>query len=69
MVVKVLRGIEGPLTRESVTRALRDVAPVNNALAAGPFVFGPAVRRNPNRRSLAGRWRVVHPPWLDFPAI
>lgn len=72
MLVKVLRGIEGPVTRESVTRALRGMAPVSNALTAEPFVFGAGDRHGPNRSALAmrlegGRWRVAHPQWLSFP--
>jgi branched-chain amino acid transport system substrate-binding protein len=72
MIVKVIRGIAGPVTRESVTRALRNMAPVHNALAAEDFLVGGAARHNPNRSALAmrlvdGRWRIASPTWLGFP--
>jgi branched-chain amino acid transport system substrate-binding protein len=72
MIVRVIRDIPGPVTRKSVTRALRQMSPVRNSLAAEDFMVGEATRHNPNRSALAmqlvdGRWRVAHPVWLGFP--
>jgi branched-chain amino acid transport system substrate-binding protein len=71
MLVKVMHGIDGPVTRASVTRALRAMEPVANAFAPDPFVVGAAQRHNPNRSALPlrlvdGRWRVAHPQWIRF---
>lgn len=38
--VEVLRGIEGDITRESVSRALEAMDPITNTIAGTPFVVG-----------------------------
>lgn len=71
MFVKAVRTIEGPVTRESVARALRDMPAVANALTAEPFVVGHAGAHNPNRSAIPmqlsqGRWRVAHTGWIGY---
>lgn len=71
MLVKVLRSIPGPITRESVTRALRSMSAIPSSLAAEPFIVGPAERHNPNRSGLPmqikdGGWRIAHHEWITF---
>jgi branched-chain amino acid transport system substrate-binding protein len=71
MFVKAVRMIEGPVTRESVARALREMPPVVNALTAEPFVVGNASAHSPNRSAIPmqlshGRWRVAHSAWISY---
>ncbi|KQV90484.1 ABC transporter substrate-binding protein [Rhizobacter sp. Root1221] len=71
VLVKVMRGIRGPITRASVTEALRTMQPIANSLADEPFVFGPASQHQPHRSALPlrltnGRWRIAHARWVRF---
>jgi branched-chain amino acid transport system substrate-binding protein len=75
ILVKTLLSIDGPITRASVTRALREMKPMANPLLPEPFVVGSAAHHNPNRSALAlrleqGRWRVAHAQWIraELPA-
>ncbi|MDO9135580.1 ABC transporter substrate-binding protein, partial [Hydrogenophaga sp.] len=63
--VTTLRGIEGDITRESVTKAFQSMAPRKVSLMGTPFSFGNAPRHNPNRAAIpvrieGGKWRVAH---------
>lgn len=63
--VTTLRGIEGDITRESVTRAFESMTPRKVSLMGTPFSFGKAPRHNPNRAAIpvrleGGKWRVAH---------
>lgn len=71
LLVKVMRGIRGPVTRAAVAEALRTMQPIANPLVDEPFVFGPGTRHQPHRSALPmqlvnGRWRVAHAQWLRF---
>ncbi|HSV36687.1 ABC transporter substrate-binding protein [Ramlibacter sp. WS9] len=71
MFGKAVRGISGPITRETVAKALREMAPVSNALTASPFVVGPGRSHNPNNSGIPmqlkdGQWRVAHSKWISF---
>lgn len=71
MLVKVLRSISGPITRDTVTKALRSMAPVPSNFTAEPFIFGPGDRHAPNRSALPmqfieGSWRIAHHEWITF---
>lgn len=64
IIVEVLRGIEGDITRESVTAALQAHPPIENPLLGMPFVFGEAKAHTPNRaskmvQSQGASWQVV----------
>lgn len=73
MLVRALNEIKGPVTRASVTKALRDMAPARNALTAAPFQVGDGRAPKPNRSAIpmvlrAGRWEVAHPEWITLEA-
>lgn len=52
ILVEVLRGIDGEITRESVTAAFRGLDEVESPLMGMPFTFGDAAAHNPNRASM-----------------
>ncbi|MFI6297313.1 ABC transporter substrate-binding protein [Nonomuraea sp. NPDC050790] len=45
--VQVLKGIKGPITRESVTKAFKEMKPVDYPMVGTPYVFGPGEAHNP----------------------
>ncbi|MEV4894326.1 ABC transporter substrate-binding protein [Nonomuraea sp. NPDC055795] len=45
--VQVLKGIQGPITRESVTKAFKEMKPVDYPMVGTPYVFGPGDAHNP----------------------
>jgi len=47
--IGVLKSITGEINRESVTKALRAMEPVSNAMVGTPWVFGPGKSHNSNR--------------------
>lgn len=70
--VRVLRGIPGEITRESVTAAFQTLKPLEVAFSGTPFTFGMAQRHNPNHATLPmqlsdGRWRIAHHTWVVAP--
>lgn len=69
--VNVLRGIEGDITRESVTRAFKTMKERKVPLMGTPFSFGQAAQHNPNRAAVpvrldAGKWVVAHWDYITF---
>lgn len=69
--VKVLRGIEGDITRESVTQAFKTLKEQRVPLMGTPFSFGQAAQHNPNRAAVpvrleAGRWVVAHWDYITY---
>lgn len=69
VLVKVMRGIDGPINRASVTKALQNMQPIANPLVDEPFVFGPGRQHQPHRSAIPmrlseGRWRVFHAQWI-----
>ncbi|PZO19983.1 MAG: branched-chain amino acid ABC transporter substrate-binding protein [Burkholderiales bacterium] len=69
--VTALRGIEGDITRESVTKAFKSMEPRKVSLMGSPFSFGPAPRHNPNRAAIpvrleGGKWRVAHWEYITY---
>lgn len=71
ILVEVLRGIEGEITRESVTAALRGAGEIAHPLMGMPFVFSDAAAHNPNRASKMvqakeGGWETVS-DWVLVP--
>ncbi|MFI9556812.1 ABC transporter substrate-binding protein [Nonomuraea endophytica] len=45
--VQVLKGIQGPITRESVTKAFKEMKPVDYPMVGTPYVFGAGDAHNP----------------------
>lgn len=73
VIVDVIKGIDGPVTRDAVASALRAMKPASYPIAAGPYVFGKGATDRPMRATKvvklqAGAWNVVTPDWLDVPA-
>lgn len=69
ILVKVMRGIKGDITRESVTKALQQTKPFEQSMLAMPFTFGDGPEHHPNQaaipvRLIDGRWRIAHHEWL-----
>ena len=69
--VNVLRGIEGDINRESVTRAFKTLKERKVPLMGTPFSFGQAAQHNPNRAAVpvrldAGKWVVAHWDYITF---
>jgi branched-chain amino acid transport system substrate-binding protein len=74
VVVQVLRGIKGEITRESVTRAFKTMAPRPIPLMGTPYSFGPGARHNPNRANMpvqlqGGKWVIAHWEYITIPSM
>ncbi|RFS82514.1 ABC transporter substrate-binding protein [Actinomadura spongiicola] len=72
VVVQVLKGIKGDITRESVTKAFKEMKPINYPMVGTPYVFGPGNEHNPIKGSQFvkaenGAWKVL-PGGFTVPA-
>lgn len=70
----VLKGIQGDVTRESVTKALREMKPVSDPMVGTPYVFGPARTHHDNTAgwpiklaSGTNKWELAAQDWLRIP--
>ncbi|RZU66231.1 amino acid/amide ABC transporter substrate-binding protein (HAAT family) [Microterricola gilva] len=73
--IDVLKGIEGDITRESVTKALHEMAPIENPMSGTPWVFGTA---ETHADQVAGwpikltsgtnKWELSGDDWLRIPS-
>ncbi|WP_410674217.1 ABC transporter substrate-binding protein [Amycolatopsis sp. cmx-4-68] len=70
----VVRGIKGDVTRESVTKALREMKPVTDPMVGTPYVFGPARTHHDNTAGWpiklatgTNKWELAAPDWLRIP--
>jgi branched-chain amino acid transport system substrate-binding protein len=70
----VVRGIKGDVTRESVTKALREMKPVSDPMVGTPYVFGPAATHHDNTAGWpiklatgTNKWELVAQDWLRIP--
>lgn len=62
--VQVLKGIQGDITRASVTKAFKDMKPIDYPMAGSPWVFGPGGEHSPIKGSQfvkadKGGWKVL----------
>ncbi|WP_207400775.1 ABC transporter substrate-binding protein [Actinomadura roseirufa] len=62
--VDVLKTIKGDITRESVTKAFKEMRPINYPMVGTPYVFGPGDKHNPIQGSRfvkadKGGWKVL----------
>ncbi|MGC7098796.1 ABC transporter substrate-binding protein [Amycolatopsis lurida] len=71
----VVRGISGDVTRESVTKALREMQPITDPMVGTPYVFGPGETHHGNTAgwpiklsSGTNRWELAADDWLRIPA-
>jgi len=72
--VEVLQDIDGEITRESVSRALESMDPVENTIAGSPFIVGTPESRVPNTSvkiitNENGGWKVVSDGFFTLPAL
>jgi branched-chain amino acid transport system substrate-binding protein len=73
ILVDTLKGIDGDITRESVTKALHATTDYRSDLVGSPFSFAPAKAHNPNQASKIvqvaedGTWKTVSKDWLRLP--
>jgi branched-chain amino acid transport system substrate-binding protein len=72
ILVHVLKGIKGKITRASVTARFRTLIDYGVPLLGAPFTFGPGKTHQPNRSSKMvrlhdGKWVVVTPNWVTLP--
>ncbi len=72
--VGVLRGMREPITRESVTRALRSASAQPHPMLGSPLDIGNRRAHAPNRTALAmkleaGTWRIAAPFWIQVPDL
>jgi branched-chain amino acid transport system substrate-binding protein len=70
--VDVLKGLDGPVTRENVTKALQAMKPVSNPLGGNPYQFGADAAHAPMHAAKVvklenGTWKVVTANWLVLP--
>ena len=72
IMVGVLEGIDGEITRESVAAALRGLDPVDTGITGTPYAFGEADAHGSNRAAkfvelVDGAWVVKTPEWIVVP--
>jgi branched-chain amino acid transport system substrate-binding protein len=72
-MLDVIKSVDGPVTRESVNKALLSMKPVSYPLAGSPYVFGPGATHSPMQASKVmklekGGWTVETKDWLVVPA-
>jgi branched-chain amino acid transport system substrate-binding protein len=74
LLVRTLRKMPAPITRASVTAALRQMPPQEHPLLGMPFHIGDAARHSPNRTAIPmqlvqGVWRIAAPDWIRVPDV
>lgn len=72
IMVGVLAGIDGEITRESVASALLGLEPVDTGLTGTPYAFGAGDAHGSNRAAkfvelVDGAWVVKTPEWIVVP--
>ena len=72
IMVSVLEGIEGEISRESVGAALLALEPIDTGLTGTPYAFGDAPAHGSNRAAKFvelrdGSWVVKPPEWIIVP--
>jgi branched-chain amino acid transport system substrate-binding protein len=71
--IDIVKSINGPVTRDTVTSALLKMKPVTYPLAGSPYVFGDAKIHAPMHATKImkldhGAWKVQTPDWVVLPA-
>lgn len=72
MLIDVIKHIDGPVTRQSVTHALHNMKPIPTPLSGSPFIFGKGRRHAPMQATKVvslkhGQWKVLTPNWVRLP--
>ncbi len=72
--IEVLEGMDGDITRETVTKALHDMKPIENPMVGTPWVFGTADAHHDNTagwpiKLLSGTnaWESNGDDWIVIP--
>ncbi|MBR1177170.1 ABC transporter substrate-binding protein [Bradyrhizobium sp. KB893862 SZCCT0404] len=73
VMLDVIKSIDGPVTRESINKALLAMMPQSYPLAGSPFVFGPGATHAPMQavkvmKLQNGGWTVETKDWMVVPA-
>ncbi|WP_131741103.1 ABC transporter substrate-binding protein [Actinomadura roseirufa] len=72
-LVTVLKGIKGDITREAVTKAMKDLKPLESGMTGLPFAFGSGKSHASNlaakfvQPDAKGGWTVLTPDWVKLP--
>jgi branched-chain amino acid transport system substrate-binding protein len=74
ILIDVLKSIDGPVTRDSVAKALHTMKPMPNSLVGTPYYFGPDKKHASSRATKivkleAGKWVVETPQFVVLPEI
>ena len=72
VMIDTISAIDGEVTRESVTAALREGKELKYPIAGSPFVFGDADQHAPMQATkimqlVDGKWTVKTPDWFTLP--
>jgi len=72
--IDVIKGIDGPVTRDSVTKALLTMKPAKYPLAGSPYIFGEDKTHSPMQSTKImkldhGAWKVLTPDWVVLPTL
>ncbi|MEW6639508.1 MAG: ABC transporter substrate-binding protein [Pseudomonadota bacterium] len=72
--VDVIKSIDGPVTRDSVTNALLKMKPAKYPLAGSPYIFGEDKTHSPMQSTKImkldhGAWKVLTPDWVVLPTL
>ena len=72
IMVGVLEGIDGEITRESVAQALLNFEPIETGMTGTPYAFGEGAAHGSNRAAkfvelVDGQWVVRTPQWIVVP--
>lgn len=72
VLIDTISGIDGEVTRESVTAALKQGKELKYPIAGSPYVFGDAGSHSPMQASkimqlVDGKWTVKSPEWFTLP--
>ncbi|MBR1217707.1 ABC transporter substrate-binding protein [Bradyrhizobium sp. U87765 SZCCT0131] len=70
----VIKSIDGPVTRDSVTSALLKMKPAKYPLAGSPYIFGEDKTHSPMQSTKImkldhGAWKVLTPDWVVLPTM
>ncbi|WP_245578813.1 ABC transporter substrate-binding protein [Cucumibacter marinus] len=69
LMIDVIKGIDGPVTREAVTNALHTMEPMEHPLVGTPYMFGEGDRHSSSRATKVmklegGEWVLETPDWF-----
>ncbi|MGO4714153.1 ABC transporter substrate-binding protein [Bradyrhizobium sp. 2TAF24] len=72
--IDVVKGIDGPVTRDSITSALLKMKPAKYPLAGSPYIFGEDKTHSPMQSTKImkldhGAWKVLTPEWVVLPVM